>query len=40
VLQLVLAAIWLLDGLLQYQSFMYTEVAVGVTTAFILIVII
>ena len=24
VLQLVLAAIWLLDGLLQYQSFMYT----------------
>jgi hypothetical protein len=25
VLQLVLAAIWLLDGLLQYQSFMYTE---------------
>ena len=24
-LQLVLAAIWLLDGLLQYQSFMYTE---------------
>ena len=23
-LQLVLAAIWLLDGLLQYQSFMYT----------------
>jgi hypothetical protein len=25
VLQLVLAAIWLLDGLLQYQPFMYTE---------------
>jgi hypothetical protein len=25
VLQLVLAAIWLLDGLLQYQSFMYTQ---------------
>jgi hypothetical protein len=25
VLQLILAAIWLLDGLLQYQSFMYTE---------------
>jgi hypothetical protein len=25
VLQLVLAATWLLDGLLQYQSFMYTE---------------
>lgn len=25
VLQLVLAAIWLLDSLLQYQSFMYTE---------------
>jgi hypothetical protein len=25
VLQLLLAAIWLLDGLLQYQSFMYTE---------------
>jgi hypothetical protein len=25
VLQLILAAIWLLDGLLQYQSFMYTS---------------
>src|SRR5271169_4905848 len=25
VLQLLLAGIWLLDGLLQYQSFMYTE---------------
>jgi hypothetical protein len=25
VLQLILAAIWLLDGLLQYQSFMYTQ---------------
>jgi hypothetical protein len=25
VLQLILAAIWLLDGLLQYQSFMYTK---------------
>ena len=24
VLQLILAATWLLDGLLQYQSFMYT----------------